>query len=144
MGAEGADKLIGNDGADVIVGSEGSDLIFGNAGNDYLNGGFSYDRMNGGAGADIFFHQGVADHGSDWVQDYAAAQGDLLAVGIAGATESQFQVNFATTSGAGAAGVAEAFVIYRPTGQILWALVDGAAQDSINIQIGGQVFDLLV
>ena len=39
--------------------------------------------------------------------------------------------------------IEEAFVIYRPTGQILWALVDGAGQDSINLQIGGDVFDLL-
>jgi Ca2+-binding RTX toxin-like protein len=110
---------------------------------DYLNGGFGYDRLNGGAGADTFFHLGVFDHGSDWVQDYAAAEDDVLATGIAGATASQFQVNFATTAGAGAAGVAEAFVIYRPTGQILWALVDGAGQGQINLQIGGQVFDLL-
>jgi intracellular multiplication protein IcmB len=92
---------------------------------------------------DTFFHLGVFDHGSDWVQDYAAAEDDVLATGIAGATASQFQVNFATTAGAGAAGVAEAFVIYRPTGQILWALVDGAGQGQINLQIGGQVFDLL-
>jgi hypothetical protein len=56
---------------------------------------------------------------------------------------SQFQVNFAQTQGAGAAGVDEAFVIYRPTGQILWALVDGAAQTSIEVQAGSQVFDLL-
>ena len=62
---------------------------------------------------------------------------------VAGASASQFQVNYANTPGAGAAGVAEAFVIYRPTGQILWALVDGGEQDSINLQIGGEVFDLL-
>jgi len=35
-------------------------------------------------------------------------------------------------------------VIYRPTGQILWALVDGGAEAQINLQIGAQVFDLLV
>ena len=39
--------------------------------------------------------------------------------------------------------VEEAFVIYRPTGQIMWALVDGAGQASINLQIGAEVFDLL-
>jgi hypothetical protein len=39
--------------------------------------------------------------------------------------------------------VAEAFVIYRPTGQILWALVDGGDDAVINISIGGQVFDLM-
>jgi hypothetical protein len=37
----------------------------------------------------------------------------------------------------------EAFVIYKPTGQIMWALVDGQGQDQINIQIGSDTFDLL-
>ncbi|MFZ1468665.1 MAG: hypothetical protein WAT09_06755, partial [Paracoccaceae bacterium] len=98
---------------------------------------------NGGAGADSFYHAGVFDHGSDWVQDYNAAEGDILTVGLAGATRAQFQVNFNTTQGAGAAGVGEAFVIYRPTGQILWALVDGADDAHINLNIGGQIYDLL-
>ena len=143
-GGIGADTLIGNDGNDLLAGMGGGDLLYGNGGNDTLNGGFGYDRLNGGAGADSFYHQGVADHGSDWVQDYSAAEGDVLSVGIAGATASQFQVNFATTAGAGSAAVAEAFIIYKPTGQILWALVDGADDSSINLRIAGQTFDLLV
>lgn len=143
IGGLGSDTLIGNDGADLIVGAGGSDLIFGNAGNDFINGGFGYDRINGGDGSDRFFHQGVIGHASDWIQDYSAAQGDRLMAGIAGAKSTDFQVNIASTVGAGAAGVAEAFIIYRPTGQIFWALVDGAAQESIDLQIGGQVFDLL-
>ena len=117
--------------------------MFGNAGNDTLNGGFGYDRMNGGAGADSFYHQGVAGHASDWVQDYTAADGDMLTVGIAGATRAQFQINTTFTAGAGDAGVAEAFIIYRPTGQILWALVDGADDAVINANIGGAIFDLM-
>ena len=142
-GGIGADTLIGNDGNDLLAGMGGGDLLYGNGGNDTLNGGFGYDRLNGGAGADSFYHQGVADHGSDWVQDYSAAEGDVLSVGIAGATASQFQVNFATTAGAGSAAVAEAFIIYKPTGQILWALVDGGDDSSINLRIAGQTFDLL-
>ncbi|KIC46116.1 hypothetical protein RA29_20310, partial [Tateyamaria sp. ANG-S1] len=59
------------------------------------------------------------------------------------ATRDQFQVNITNTASAGADGVDEAFVIYRPTGQILWALVDGDGQDQINIRIAGQEFDLL-
>ena len=39
--------------------------------------------------------------------------------------------------------MAEAFVIYRPTGQIIWALVDGDAQAQINLMIQGQSYDLL-
>lgn len=144
LGGFGADTLIGNAGADSILGAAGSDLIFGNDGADFINGGFGFDRINGGGGGDRFFHQGVADHGSDWIQDYAAAQGDVLVMGLAGATRAQLQVNFAHTAGAGSDAVDEAFVIYRPTGQVLWALVDGAGQAHINVTIGGQGFDLLV
>jgi Ca2+-binding RTX toxin-like protein len=141
-GGFGVDEIIGQAGNDVLTGSAFSDLIFGGDGDDFINGGFGSDRVNGGAGADRFYHLGIADHGSDWIQDYDAAQGDRLVFGGA-ATRSQFQVNLTETAGAGAAGVDEAFVIYRPTGQILWALVDGGAQGAITIQIGGQVFDLL-
>jgi hypothetical protein len=59
------------------------------------------------------------------------------------AAADDFQVNHAGTVGAGLAGVAEAFVIHRPSGQILWALVDGDAQDRIILSVGGQAFDLL-
>ncbi|MDO6479636.1 calcium-binding protein, partial [Shimia thalassica] len=89
------------------------------------------------------------DHGSDWVQDYNAAQGDVLEIGIATATASQFHVNTAHTATAagersGDDNVEEAFVIYRPTGQIVWALVDGAGQSEITLQIAGVNYDLLV
>ena len=143
VGGLGSDTIIGNEDNDFLSGTGGSDLMFGSAGDDYLNGGFGYDRLNGGEGADRFFHLGVADHGSDWVQDYNAADGDLLVTGIAGATADQFQVNLAFTPNAGDAAVAEAFVIYKPTGQIFWALVDGGGQSQINLQIGASVFDLL-
>ncbi|WP_305512916.1 calcium-binding protein [Shimia thalassica] len=147
-GGLGADTLAGQNGDDVITGGGYADQIFGNAGDDFINGGWGYDLVNGGADADRFFHIGIADHGSDWIQDYDAAEGDILQFGIASATRSQFQIN--TTHTATAAGersgedsVEEAFVIYRPTGQIMWALVDGGGQSSINLQVGGDVFDLL-
>ncbi|MFN3936249.1 MAG: hypothetical protein ACK4KW_01615 [Gemmobacter sp.] len=143
IGGFGADTLIGGEGNDRLDGGALGDVLFGGPGNDYFNGGFGFDRLNGGAGADTFFHLGVAGHGSDWIQDYNAAEGDVLQTGIAGATKANFQINIATTPGAGAATVAEAFVIYRPTGQILFALVDGAGQSSINMILGGQVVDLL-
>jgi Ca2+-binding RTX toxin-like protein len=143
IGNLGVDRLVGNAGDDVLSGAGGADLLFGNDGNDLINGGWGFDRMNGGAGADRFFHQGIAEHGSDWIQDYSAADGDQLVFGNTGATVSQFRVNYAETANAGTAGVAEAFVIYLPTGQILWALVDGAAQEHINVVLGGQTYDLL-
>lgn len=147
-GGPGADTLIGNDGNDVLSGGAGSDEMSGNAGDDWLNGGFGHDRMNGGAGADSFYHLGISDHGSDWIQDYSAAAGDRLIFGQAGARIEQFQVNYAHTADAqgirsGDASIAEAFVIYRPTGQIIWALVDGAAQTDIVIVLNGQSYDLV-
>jgi hypothetical protein len=39
--------------------------------------------------------------------------------------------------------VAEVFITHRPSGQILWALVDGDAQDTLNVSAGGTTFDLL-
>ncbi|MCV2890995.1 calcium-binding protein [Ruegeria aquimaris] len=147
-GGAGVDEIQGQDGDDVITGSAFSDLVFGGAGNDFVNGGFGHDRINGGTGADKFFHVGVEGHGSDWVQDYSSAEGDVLLFGNTTATRADFQVNFAHTQNAegeraGDDAVQEAFVIYRPTGQIMWALVDGQGQSAINLQIGSEVFDLL-
>lgn len=142
-GGFGSDELIGQGGNDVINGAGLADLIFGGDGDDFINGGFGYDRLNGGAGADRFYHRGIADHGSDWVQDYSAAEGDVLVWGGAAASASDFQVNYADTAGAGVAGVSEAFIIYKPTGQIIWALVDGDAQSEIYIRISGSDYNLL-
>jgi Ca2+-binding RTX toxin-like protein len=147
-GGFGSDTLNGQDGNDVLTGSALSDLVFGNDGDDFVNGGFGHDQINGGAGADRFFHLGVLDHGSDFIQDYNAAEGDVLITGITGATRDDFQINTnhaVAPDGerAGDDSIQESFVIYRPTGQILWALVDGADQSSINIQIGSDTFDLL-
>ena len=142
-GGFGTDTVIGADGDDVLTGEAWSDVLYGGDGNDFINGGFGHDRMNGGAGADRFYHLGVYDHGSDWIQDYSAADGDVLIFGQAGATVDQFQINLTETANAGVAGVQEAFVIYRPTGQIMWALVDGGGQDEINVLIGGVQHDLL-
>ncbi|MEQ9696099.1 hypothetical protein, partial [Shimia sp. SDUM112013] len=142
-GSYGADTVIGGAGDDVLTGSAFGDVIFGGTGSDFINGGFGHDRVNGGADGDRFYHVGVFGHGSDWIQDYDAAAGDVLVFGNASATVAQFQVNTAETANAGSDGVSESFVIYRPTGQIMWALVDGAGQDSINLMIGGQVYDIL-
>ena len=147
-GGFGADDLQGMNGDDVITGSALSDLVYGGAGNDFVNGGFGYDRINGGSGADRFYHLGIYDHGSDWIQDYTAAEGDVLLFGDGAVTADDFQVNFSHTANAegirsGDQNVAEGFVIYKPSGQIIWALVDGAGQDEINLKIGGELFDLL-
>jgi hypothetical protein len=142
-GGFGSDTVIGGVGDDVLTGSALSDEIFGGDGNDFVNGGFGHDRVNGGDDGDRFFHIGVADHGSDWIQDYDAAEGDVLVFGNTSASADQFQINLTETENAGEAGVEEAFVIYRPTGQIMWALVDGAAQDEIILRIDGTDYDLM-
>lgn len=139
-GGFGVDELFGQGGDDVITGSAFSDLVFGGDGDDFVNGGFGFDRINGGDGGDKFFHAGVEGHGSDWIQDFVSADGDVLLFGIRSATADQFQVNYTHTSSpdgerSGDDDVEEAFVIYKPTGQIIWALVDGAGQEEINLQI---------
>lgn len=145
LGGFGSDTAVGGAGNDVVSGNAISDLLFGNDGDDFINGGFGFDRVNGGAGADKFFHAGVEGHGSDWIQDFSDADGDVLFFGQAGATADQFQINRTGASGAGDDAVDELFVTYRPTGQILWALVDGAANTAIDLKIAGsaQIFDLM-
>lgn len=143
-GGFGVDELIGQAGNDVLSGAAWSDLIFGGDGMDFLNGGFGFDRLNGGAGADRFFHLGIFDHGSDWVQDYSTDQGDVLVWGRGPATGADFQINFASKANAGTTQDAEAFVIYKQTGQIIWALIDGAAQESIVLMVAGTSYDLLL
>ncbi len=136
------DTLAGADGNDSLSGQAGRDVLSGGDGADFLNGGWgSHDRLSGGAGADRFFHAGHAGHGSDWIEDADFGEGDRLVFGQSAGAE-QFQVNIAATPTAGDAGIPEAFVIWKPSGQIIWALVDGAAQEAISIASGGAEFDL--
>ncbi|MFC3613821.1 M10 family metallopeptidase C-terminal domain-containing protein [Lutimaribacter marinistellae] len=146
-GGFGADELHGQEGNDVVTGGALSDLVFGGDGGDFVNGGFGHDRINGGDGADRFFHLGVFDHGADWVQDYDSAEGDVLIFGQV-ATAEDFQINYAHTATpdgdrSGDDDVAEGFVIYRPTEQVIWALVDGAGQDAVILHVGSDSFDLM-
>ena len=76
------------------------------------------------------------------MQDFDSAGGDVLILG-GDAEASDFQVNFARTAGAGADDIDEAFILHRPSAGILWALVDGRAQDEIMIVINGTAHDLL-
>ncbi|PHO03991.1 hypothetical protein CSC82_10570 [Rhodobacteraceae bacterium 4F10] len=149
-GGFGADTVIGGTGNDTLTGSAFADNLFGGGGGDFVNGGWGHDLVNGGAESDRFFHIGIEDHGSDWIQDYNSTEGDILQFGIVATTADQFQVNFSHTSNdagerSGDDSIAEAFVVFRPTGQIMWALVDGAGQNEINLRVSGsdEVFDLL-
>ncbi len=61
------------------------------------------------------------------------------------ASESDFHININHTQDAGDANIQEAYITYLPTNEIVFALVDGEALTSINLQIAGtdQSFDLL-
>lgn len=142
QGDNGADTLAGGAGDDAVSGGAGSDFIFGADGFDFINGGWGNDRLNGGNHGDVFFHAGVAGHGLDWIQDYDVAEGDVLSFGIATASETDFIVTTADSE-AGNGSIDEAFVTFSPTGQVIWALVDGAAQSQIIVEIGGVQYDLL-
>ena len=142
-GGFGVDNIVGGLGDDLLTGQAWSDLIFGGDGADFINGGFGFDRLNGGGGADRFFHLGIADHGIDWVQDYHALEGDVLIFGGGDATGSDFLVQMANTQNAGDAGIQEAFVTHIPSGNLLWALIDGGGQEQINLMVNGVIYDLL-
>jgi Ca2+-binding RTX toxin-like protein len=141
-GDAGNDTILGGAGGDTIAGGARSDLLIGGSGPDFLNGGFGFDRMNGSTGRDRFFHRGEDGHATDWIQGYDASEGDVLLYG-ANAEPDDFDVTF-PDSGSGDSDVNEAFVTHQPSGQTLWALVDGEGQDSINLSInGGMEVDLL-
>jgi serralysin len=141
LGGTGADRIFGDDGDDILTGSSRADALFGGNGDDFLNGGWGHDVLTGGAGADRFYHEGILGHGSDWITDYYAPEGDVLMFGGANAKASDFIVQYAETPDAGESGVDEAFVTYIPTGQILWAIVDGEF-DAISILLNGNVFEI--
>ena len=144
IGGAGRDQLYGLIGNDLMSGDAGSDRLSGGDGFDFIDGGLGGDILSGGAGGDRFYHAGVASHSSDWVLDYTAPAGDVLHMGLAGATRDQFEVIFSTTNSmGGSVDVDDAFVIYKPTGQALWMLVDGAGQNQINVVISNVVYDLL-
>ncbi|WP_299565737.1 hypothetical protein [uncultured Sulfitobacter sp.] len=142
FGARQGDVFAGNDGNDTISGQAGGDDLSGGAGIDFLNGGWGHDNLTGGAGADRFYHAGHAGHGSDWIADFSSEQSDVLLVGTT-ADASRFQVNFTTTEGRGDNAIEEAFVIWRPTGTILFALSDGGELDEIWLRSENGNFDLL-
>jgi Ca2+-binding RTX toxin-like protein len=148
-GGFGVDTVQGQDGDDVMTGSAFSDLVFGGAAT------ISSTAVSGRTGSTA----ATARTGSSTSASRVMARTGSRITPLTRATccfsagpapGLDFQVNFNHTENAegeraGDDDVEEAFVIYRPTGQIMWALVDGGGQASINLQIGGsaEVFDLL-
>jgi Ca2+-binding RTX toxin-like protein len=83
-GSNANDTLYGNAGADVLRGNAGNDSLLGLNGADVLFGDAGADTLAGGLGADIFAL--VAGDGADTIVDFAAGQGDLLAMAGFGVT----------------------------------------------------------
>jgi serralysin len=87
-GAAGADMLMGGPGNDTLRGEAGAaalylglgdDLGYGGSGNDTILPGAGSDRLWGGAGADRFeFWRG---YGQNRIEDFSAADGDVVALG---------------------------------------------------------------
>lgn len=141
VGGYGIDRLMGGDDHDILAGGAFTDLLFGGSGRDFLNGGYGNDKLTGGSDRDVFFHAGHQGHGTDWVNDYNGAEGDLLRYGGAAQIED-FRITFDNAERSGNWGVDEAFVLHEPSGQILWTIVDGAAQDQIILRLNSGDFDL--
>ena len=87
-GGAGADMLIGGLGNDTVHGyggndalylSLGNDIGYGGAGDDTIFAGAGFDQLWGGAGADQF--EFYRNFGWNRVEDFSAAQGDVLALG---------------------------------------------------------------
>ena len=87
-GGAGADMLIGGLGNDTVYGyggndalylSLGNDMAYGGAGDDTLLAGAGFDQLWGGAGADRF--EFYRNFGWNRVEDFSAAEGDVLALG---------------------------------------------------------------
>jgi len=142
-GGIGNDRLWGDAGNDTLLGGAGKDTLIGGNGTDFLNGGDGFDVLRGGWGADRFYHDGTRAAGCDRIGDYSSAEGDVLIFKDSTASADDFALRLASVPGAGDAQIRELQVIYEPTGAQVWLLVDGAAQDHIWLQIGGQQYDLL-
>ncbi len=142
VGGAGMDLMVGHGGNDTLSGGAYSDVLFGNAGDDFLDGGAGSDRINGGSGADTFYHSGLAIDGMDWIQDYSYADGDELMIGLSGASADDFMLHYADTFAAGRASIDEVYLIYTPTGDTLFALIDAELQASITVNIGSASFDI--
>ncbi|MGD9916413.1 MAG: hypothetical protein AB7U46_00205 [Paenirhodobacter sp.] len=139
-GDAGNDTLTGDGGNDLIIGGTGADRIDGGDGNDTIYGSAENDTLTGGAGNDRFYHNGDAATGTDWVTDYTASE-DELVFNMRGANVNDLAVEWHETDGSSAS--AEAYVVYEPTGQVLWVLVDAEPQEHIWVSIGGYDYDLL-
>lgn len=141
-GSTFADRIYGNMVSNRLDGGAGNDRLHGRAGADLLEGGQGADTLTGGIGADQFIIRQPSD-GGDLVTDYNAADGDSLHLTFTGLLREDIQLRLVSQPGLGAALVAEAQILYRPTGQVLFTLQDGADMPDIFLHIGAVTYDLV-
>lgn len=139
-GGAGADTLRGGNHNDTLRGGSGADLLDGGDGNDWLYGEGGNDRMIGGLGRDAFAHDGWVSTGTDWISDYTAE--DLLVFSRTGAQISDFGLRWADLGGDAA--VRDVQLIYRPTGNAIWTVVDAESLQRLTFQINAETHYLLV
>ncbi|MGR3376455.1 Hint domain-containing protein [Salipiger abyssi] len=83
-GGAGNDTIYGDDGHDVLRDGDGDDLVYSGAGDDRIEMGAGTDTVYGHSGADVFVIS--ADSGTNYIEDYSAADGDILAINYPGIT----------------------------------------------------------
>lgn len=125
-----------------LRGSAQADELAGDHRANLLEGGGGSDLLTGGAGADSFVLRSLGEAG-DFVTDYRPAEGDSLEIAVSGVMRSALDVRYQTIAGQGQPGLAEALIVYRPTGQVLFTLADAAGLAEIFVRIGTTSYDLV-
>jgi len=78
IGAESEKGGVGRAGGnDIIDAGAGNDIVYGQEGDDIIEGGSGDDYLVGGSGADTFVWR-AAESGTDVVNDFSTAEGDIL------------------------------------------------------------------
>ncbi len=80
-GGTGNDRMWTGDGEDTLIGGIGNDILSGESGDDILIGGAGSDLLNGGSGADTYKFSAEDIGGTDTVNGFSVAQGDILDLG---------------------------------------------------------------
>lgn len=140
-GSAFADRFYGDNLSNRMDGGAGNDRLHGRAGADLLEGGSGTDTLTGGYGADQFILRRLSD-GADLVTDYSAEDGGTLVLTVSALAPDDLQLRLVALPGIGASAVAEAQILYRPTGQVLFTLQDGAAMADIFVRMGAVTYDL--
>ena len=139
-GLDGADTLRGNDGDDWLDGGLANDKLIGGAGNDVLFGGLGADRLNGNGGADRFAYAAIDEMAGDQIDDFVAADGDLIDLSLIDAITGGGDDAFSWIGGAQFGGVAgELRLEMRASKTFISGDVDGDGQADFSLMLKGMI-----